>query len=1219
MAVGRLLDAATGDERGTVFAVTDRLALTAFHCIGDRETGEIAFSRLRCVWTGHVSDATVDDGDHHLDVALLRLGRALPEGLEPIQLALDAVEHTPFVAPGRPAAVRAMPGFAVSGEITWVSGELPDGAPVMQLACRESAAALPLAGVSGAPVLIGQPACAAGVVRFNVPRVDQPELAAGAAVFATPATQVLRRWPSLPSADGDDPTSLLALVRRLATRDDDRTDAQVRGDVTRLLRASSLGLPAHEFGGAKGPIETATGTAVFVVRRDLRDDAAENAARRQLAKSLAAHDDEAERRWIGVMTDGFEWRVYRRLGGKLHAVQATMEVSYGKPDVDKVLAWLESILASGNEVEPTPREIVRRLGADSPSYAIDSTELRAIYARHRNMPEVRVKRALWAKLLTTASGTHFSDDDALFIDHTLLVLMAEVIGHAVVGFDPMDPALTAAAITSGELFTQAQIGGVIEADFFDWVVEVPGGSRFVKDLARRLTRFSWQHVEHDVMKVLYESIIPADVRHLLGEYYTPDWLAESIVDECVQHPLDERVLDASCGSGTFLFHAVRHYISAAEAAGTGGPAVVRAVTEHVVGFDVHPVAVTLARVTYLLAIGPRRLQHGGRPAFAVPVYLADSLRWGQETSLWSDDNLTIPAELDHSTFVSDATFADPAVRMFSFPDRIVASADLFDRLVAELADRATDRVRGAPVPSLAGLFRRLDIDDIDERAMLKQTFRVMCELHDEKLDHIWGYYIRNVARPDWLKRPDNRVDVLVGNPPWLSYRHMTGPQKATFRAMSVDRSLWVGGSHATNQDLSALFVARCIEQYLRPGGRFGYVMPWDVLPRKIHSRSAYEGFRKGNYSAPTEGVTVAFERPWDLHLVKPSFFPVPACVAFGTRRNAANNVPLIQKPQVWAGRLSLNGASRDEVLAGISRYVGEPVRTTTASPYMGRFAQGATVVPNMLFLVEEMDSGPLGSGAGRITVRSRRSPNEKPPWKHLPAMTGVVEQDFVRPLYRGDSILPFRGASSVSAVIPWSGNRLLDGNDDQLDTYPGLAQWWRAAEKIWERHRKSNRLSLAEQLDYRNKLSHQLPATKYRVVYAASGMYSAAAVVTDDKVIIEHQLYWGSAADIDEARFLTAFLNSETLTTAVRPLQPRGEHNPRHFDKSVFQLPIPLYDPTDEVHRRLVELAEQAERISADVPLPAKRFETQRNVIRQALTHQGVAIEIDSIVKELFA
>jgi len=1012
--------------------------------------------------------------------------------------------------------------------------------------------------------------------------------------------------------------------RRLVDRIPERNEAMVQADIRQLLAAGDLGLEEHDLGVEpdaqtenRRRIDVAVSCAVIEVRKDLRAGGVLKDAEQQLAGYVATRSERTGQRYVAVLTDGAEWRLYHRLDEGLQQVTSLI-VDSSAPDVEELLKWLESVLASGRQIEPTPGEIIRKLGADSPSYALDSAELRSIYSKCRELSAVKVKRAMWAKLLTTASGTNFTDDDSLFVDHTLLVAMAEVIGHAVVGFRPEDPAINAATIMSGALFSQAQIGGVIEADFFDWVVHVPGGERFIKDLARRLTRFAWGKVQHDVMKVLYESIIPQTIRHRLGEYYTPDWLAEEIVTECVNDPLSERVLDASCGSGTFLFHAVRSYVSAAEAAGMPGPDIVREVGEHVMGFDVHPVAVTLARVTYLLAIGMHRLQADDRPAFAVPVYLGDSLRWGQESTLWSYGGLSVPTVLDHDTFVSDPEFTvqAKATGQLKFPDSVVANARLFDRLVTELAERATNRQRGTAVPSLAATLRRFKIKD-EDCPVLESTFKIMCTLHDDDCDHIWGYYVRNLARPVWLARPDNRIDVLVGNPPWLAYRYMTNSQQVSFRAMSTERRLWAGAAVATNQDLSALFVARCIELYLRPDGRFGYVMPWAVL-----SRRQYAGFRTGNYSVQAQSVRVAFDRPWDLHRIKPAFFPVPASVIFGRRVNSdVGGAALSQMPKVWSGRFATKTASRAQAAESIVRPIGElaVALAQRGSPYAPRFVQGATVVPRFLFLVESDSTNPLGVGAGRRAVRSRRGANEKKPWKDLPGLHGIVERRFIRPLYLGDSILPFRSLPAVAAIVPWDGQHLLHGKTEHLDLYPGLANWWRRAEDIWIQNRSSERLQLTERLDYHRGLSQQFPAADYRVVYSASGMYLAAAIVLDPSAVIEHKLYWGPATSLDEARFLTAILNSTILTMAVRPLQGRGEHNPRDFDKYIFQLPIPLYDPSDSAHELLVALAERSEQVAASVALPIVRFEAQRRRIREALVEDGVSVDIDAIVKTLLA
>ena len=64
----------------------------------------------------------------------------------------------------------------------------------------------------------------------------------------------------------------------------------------------------------------------------------------------------------------------------------------------------------------------------------------------------------------------------------------------------------------------------------------------------------------DLLKPLYESLFPRAVRHALGEYYTPHWLAEHVLDQVGYHgQADARLLDPTCGSGTFLLAALRRW------------------------------------------------------------------------------------------------------------------------------------------------------------------------------------------------------------------------------------------------------------------------------------------------------------------------------------------------------------------------------------------------------------------------------------------------------------------------------------------------------------------------------------------------------------------------------------------------------------------------------------------------------------------------------------
>ncbi|WP_187414952.1 N-6 DNA methylase [Nonomuraea sp. PA05] len=1179
---------------------------------------------MKCIWSGGASDAIYQDGEPLIDIALLALKKPIPEHLAPIQLTTDIPEHTPYVAPGNPAAIHGVVRFAASGKVSWSRGRLVDGAPVIQLSCNESAAGLPLQGLSGAPVLVGSTLKAAGIVRWNHPREDHPTLAAGAAMYATPITAVIDRWPHLAVTDQPRGESLAEIVKRLAARTATRTSGQVAANIRQLLLSADLGLQENDLNcqegldvdGQRSWIDVHPGFTVLEIKRDLRRPGSRQVAEQQLHRNLMLRRQQTENYYIGILTDGIEWLVYHHVDNVLQQQElATFNLEQASLETTALISWLEALLATQQRIKPTPKEIIAKLGSTSPSYKIDSAELAAIYRHCRDHPRVQVKRDLWAKLLTTASGTNFIDDDALFVDHTLLVLIAELVGHAVIGFDPQDPEVGAEKLMSGGLFSEVLVGGVIEPDFFDWLAHAPDGEMFIKNMARRLTRFAWDQVEHDVMKVLYESIIPKHVRHRLGEYYTPDWLAEEVLAHSVSDPLEQRVLDASCGSGTFLFHAVRRYVSAAEAEGKSLPEIVSGVGQHVIGFDVHPVAVTLARVTYLLAIGMHRLNASGRPAFTVPVYLGDSLRWGEELSFLSAENFSVPTDLDHQSFVQDPSWGDNSESLL-FPQDIVADAGQFDRLVAELARRATARSPETAPPSLANAFAALGIDDDSHRALLQRTFERMCELHDANLDHIWGYYVRNIARPVWLARPENQVDVLVGNPPWLAYRHMTQNQQGAFRAMCVQRGLWSGASATPSQELAALFVLRCIELYLRPDGNFGFVMPLATL-----SRSQYTGFRAAHYRGKNLELKVAFDRPWDLHQIKPSFFQQSVGVIFGKRMTTGEKAnALVQSPEVWSGRFETKSASRAEAAEHVSRSVeGIRIVDEHVSPYARRFTQGATIVPRFLFMVEDDAIGPLGVGGPRRKLRSRRSALEKKPWKELSPLQGTVEERFIKPVYLGDSILPFRCLETLNAVIPWDGERLLHCEDDRLTQYEGLESWWRAAEKAWIDNRSSARLTLVQRLDYRRGLSQQFPAAPHRVAYGASGVYLAAAIISNTDAIIEHKLYWAAAHSLDEARFLTAILNSNTLTMAVRPYQARGEHNPRDFDKYVFRIPIPSYDPENDLHQGIVRLAVKAETVAQGTALPSGRFEALRKRIRDALMDDGVGGEIDAAVQTLLS
>ncbi|MEE3922085.1 hypothetical protein V2I01_38775 [Micromonospora sp. BRA006-A] len=322
----------------------------------------------------------------------------------------------------------------------------------------------------------------------------------------------------------------------------------------------------------------------------------------------------------------------------------------------------------------------------------------------------------------------------------------------------------------------------------------------------------------------------------------------------------------------------------------------------------------------------------------------------------------------------------------------------------------------------------------------------------------------------------------------------------------------------------------------------------------------------------------------------------------------------------WTGHLLASAKTWKVVEPLITREPAHLVHGEPAlaeSPYGPRFSQGATIVPRMLFFVEAEAEGHLGSAPAVEPFSSARSSLEKTPWKGLPALKGVVEKEFIRPVLLGESIVPYRVLTARQAVLPLDGSYLMNGTNHRLDYHPGLANWWRQAEAVWEAHRSSDRLTLAEQLDFRRKLTAQFPTPPLRLAYGASGMHVAAAIVDDPAALIEHKLYWGAIASRDEGLFLCAILNSPTLTELVRPMMSYGKDE-RDVDKHLWHLPIPLYDAGNAMHQRLAELGREQHVTVAEGRFDeGMSFVTMRRRIRAELARHPAASDIEAIVMEM--
>jgi hypothetical protein len=231
--------------------------------------------------------------------------------------------------------------------------------------------------------------------------------------------------------------------------------------------------------------------------------------------------------------------------------------------------------------------------------------------------------------------------------------------------------------------------------------------------------------------------------------------------------------------------------------------------------------------------------------------------------------------------------------------------------------------------------------------------------------------------------------------------------------------------------------------------------------------------------------------------------------------------------------------------------------------------------------------------------------------------------DFLRPVLLGESIAPFRLLQPALAVVPATAEELLDAATAADLGYRHLATWMRDIEGKWTTHSRKGadglpRMTLQERLDFGKGLSRQLPIGGLKVVYAKAGTLLSSAIVDEPRILIDHMAYWTTTRSTEEARYLTAVLNSGIIVPRIVSMQPRGAGGPRHFDKLVWELPIPEFDNRQRLHRQLADAAVEAERVAGLVELrEGAYFTTQRRAIRDALALDGVADRIDALVNRL--
>ncbi len=743
-----------------------------------------------------------------------------------------------------------------------------------------------------------------------------------------------------------------------------------------------------------------------------------------------------------------------------------------------------------------------------------------------------------------------------------------------------------AYLESGGDFVQMGVTNFLEADFFSWYLDAWSERlpEAVRAVIRGLAEFEpatpilepeWTR---DLLQKLYELIVPKDLRHALGEYYTPDWLAGYLVDTSgYEGQPQARFLDPACGSGTFLVQAIQRVCRHAETQERVALAEVgRAILENIVGFDLNPLAVLAARTNYLIAFA--RFLPYVRPV-SLPVYLCDSVvppdqyQKDKHQGNFLTDNVVVFRTTEHD-YVFPVGMKDKT-RIDTFTSSVLLGL----------------RAKLTPEQFRTHLAKQAPLAEQDPELLLAIYLRIK-QLDDENRDGIWAHYIKNAFAPVYI----SPFDFVVGNPPWIRWGYLSAEYRTLTLPLWKAYGLFSLKGHQTRlgageKDFSMLFTYACADRYLKDGGTLAFVITHEVFKAK----GAGEGFRR--FRIGEKGAHLCVTRMEDMVDLKPFHAANKTCI-FCMRKGTATKYPVpvvewrrnpgvgrvlhewqmqeveaktthrelqampISKQKLvssWqtATRAALKASAK---LNGANNY--KAYRGASTEPYGVFWLRLIEVRPDRQVVIENMCE------RGKREIKSIRN---------------SIESLLVHPAVSGGDITRFGIKSHFYVVMCQDAEKRVPyGRDWMIEHAPMTFAYLKQFEAVLRSRGSRTVRELANRTEFYAMFGiGSYTFAPYRVVWKRMANQLAATVLSEidtpfgEKIAIATDTTsFYACDDEDVAHYLCAIMNAAPVNEFVRSFSAGG----RGFGapSMAANIAIPAFNPDCETHKRLAELSHTA-------------------------------------------
>ena len=774
-------------------------------------------------------------------------------------------------------------------------------------------------------------------------------------------------------------------------------------------------------------------------------------------------------------------------------------------------------------------------------------------------------------------------------------------------------------VEDGGLFARLGVHNFLEGDFFGWYLAVWDESlaEAVRALAAELADFEpatgslEPTATRDLLKKLYQYLVPRRLRHDLGEYYTPDWLAELTLDEAgYDGNLDVRLLDPACGSGTFLVLAIGRARAYADEHLVEPEKTAREILANVVGFDLNPLAVIAARTNYLLALGV--LVRYVSP-LEIPVYLCDSI-------------LTPAEQNELQTTLFDDYVIPSTVGNFHVPRAVVSMGELA-QLTALLDDCARQDYAVDEFLTLAKA--RLKSFSEQTKSTLGELYGRIRSLQKEKRDGLWARIIKNAFAPVFA----GRFDLVVGNPPWVNWENLAGAYRDATRTLWQRYGLFSLRGHAARlgggkKDLSMLMLYVAADRYLTPDGRLSFLLTQSLF----QSKGAGDGFRRFQLG---DRDSLRVLSAHDLVDMQPFDGASNRTALLTVQKGGTTTYPIAYT--VWrkarGGRpgggqtlaQTLNDSRRSMLVATpVDANAPSSPWVTAPSSLLGSLAR--MFGPSAYKAYAGVSTWANGVYWLRIVARRRDGAlvveNETNDGRlDVPDLQAVVEKDLVYPLLRGRDVARWKATPSLSILLPQDTATRRGVPEASLKTnLPLTYAYLRKFETLLR-----GRSGFVKFFDPRKDAFYTLydvgPYTlaPYKVVWPwiATGMRAAVVSEHEGRVVVpEHNLSLVALENEAEADFVCSLLNSTPVDAFVRARTPGGGGG--LASPSILEhVAIPRFETTNASHARLAALGREARLLRAqEGPEEAAMLKLQTELDMEASALWGISPEALSEMSE---